>query len=207
MLVLQTVVRVNHESFYTLASYEELCLFENGFKPEIIVRADEEEVLFEVFLYLSVFPVAEVLLVELLSRELFYQLRGVIGERSVLGAEISETPTVTHIQAFGYFVDELRLTAAWNTCHDTEAFGLERTQAVEVVVPDCNTFLHTELKQCVERLFKILYRENPFNLRFGCVSKAFQQAFPSELYQVFVSVLAALAVFQYSAAFSPEASH
>ena len=121
-LVFKPVVRVNNKSLYATPPDEELRPFKYRVKPVIVVWSDKEEVRFEVFLDLFVLPESEVLLVELLACELLYQLRGVVGEWCVFRAEISETPTVPHIQTLGYLVDELRLSAARYACNDTEAF-------------------------------------------------------------------------------------
>lgn len=74
LLALQTVVRVDDERLDTLAANEELGFFEDRVDFEIIRRADEIEVIFEVFLDNPVFPEFQRVLAEFLAGKLLYQL-------------------------------------------------------------------------------------------------------------------------------------
>ena len=125
LLALQSVVWVNYEGFNAPPPDEEFGFFEDCIYSEIICWADEVKVIFEVFFYQPIFPEFKRFLAEFLAGKLLYQLGCVIGERGVFGAELCESPPVPHIEPFGNFVDELRFTAARNTCYDAEAFGLE----------------------------------------------------------------------------------
>lgn len=146
LFVLQPVVRVDDQSLDTFAAHEGLRLVEYGLQSEVVVGADEVEIRFEVFLDLTVFPVGEVLFVEVLARELLDELRGMVCERGVLRTEVGEAPAVAHVQPLGNLVDELRFAASWYARHHAKTFGLETTQTVEILVADGDSLLHPVLK-------------------------------------------------------------
>lgn len=88
-------------------------------------------------------------------------------ERGVLRAEIREFPPVAHVEPLGDLVNELRLTRARNTRHDTDALRLKRNKAVKVFKPYRCAFLHTVFKESVKVRFEVGDSEDPLQLDLG----------------------------------------